>query len=218
MIAPPPLATPATPATNAALIQSMLRDCARVEADRAKPPPATVRARLERLEYFDQAGREALSRLVGAKLEGADVQALQRASAVMFAKDLADQAELKTMIPRTGWFTRKAYGRKAALGAWLVVDHAVNDPALMRDVVARLKPLAVARGFEGTQYAIMSDRIALTFDHRKQRYGTQVECRAGAWRPADLETPAGVDARRRAVGFTETEAEYLKTFADDPCS
>ena len=198
-------------------IAAMLKACTAVQAARADDAPLAVRPRLERLVDRDQAGREQLAQLAGVELASAEKEALSAATACMSAKEVANQAELKAMLPPAGWFSQRAYGHTAALGAWLVADHAVNDPALMRTAATRLKPLAVRGGFEGRAYAIMSDRIAIVFDHTPQRYGTQVACRAGAWRAAELlADPAHLDRRRRAVGLGQTEAAYLAGFSD-PC-
>ena len=56
------------------------------------------------------------------------------------------------------------------------------------------------------------------FDHKPQRYGSQVVCKAGVWQPRDLEDPDHVDQRRKAVGLPETEAAYLKYFAGRACN
>jgi len=77
----------------------------------------------------------------------------------------------------------------------------------------------VAKGeADGGQYALMYDRVALDFDNRPQRYGTQVWCRDGGWKPREVEDPAHLDERRNAVGLKKSEAEYLKLFSDTPCS
>ena len=189
---------------------------ARARAEQARLPATTVRERLERLLVLDQAGRDSFSRLDFATTNADEQRAAQDAAREIAAQDLADQTQLKSMIPPKGWFTRQLYGKKAVLAAWLVVQHAVNDPDLMRSVLTRLRPLAAHGAFEGSQYAIMYDRIALMLDHRPQRYGSQVVCRKGAWRADNLEAPAQVDSRRRAVGLKVSEAQYLKTF-DEPC-
>lgn len=211
MISPAAAAPPASDQ-----IAAMLSACTAMQAARAADGPA-LRVRLERLVDRDQAGREQLAQLAGAQLDAAGKRALSVAMACMSSKERADQAELKAMLPRTGWFTQRAYGHKAALGAWLVADHAVNDPAFLRTVTARLKPLALRGGFEGRAYAIMSDRIAIMFDHRPQSYGTQLACRGGAWHAAEpLADPARLNERRRSVGLKQTEAAYLAGFSD-PC-
>lgn len=122
------------------------------------------------------------------------------------------------MIPAAGWFTKDVYGDKGAEAAFLIVQHAVNDVGLMRTTLARLEPLSRQDPFYGRQYALMYDRIALEIDHKPQRYGSQVTCKAGKWRIMELEDPAHVDARRKAVGLEDTEADYLKGFGDGPCS
>ncbi len=208
---PPP--RPEIAAFNAAVHEAY----GMVRTRQAKSPPANTKDRLERMADLDQAGREALSRLDLDHVSESDRRAAQPGFAEIGRQDLKNQAQLKAMMSSSGWFTRRKYGRKAALGAWLVADHAVNDPALMRTVLARLRPLARAGGFEGRQHAILYDRIAVMFDHRPQRYGTQVECRSGEWRPLPVEDPARLDDRRRTAGFREGKAVYLKTFALEPC-
>ena len=121
------------------------------------------------------------------------------------------------MTPPSGWFDRELYGDKAASAAFLIVQHATNDPQLMRDTLAKLEPLARQRKIDGGQYALMYDRVALEFEHKPQRYGSQVSCTAGSWRADDVEDPARLDERRRAVGLKQTEAEYLALFKARPC-
>ena len=43
---------------------------------------------------------------------------------------------------------------------------------------------------------MLYDRVAMTFDKKPQRYGTQVNCVDGRWQPTDLEAPDAVNARR----------------------
>ena len=210
-----PPAAHVAPAVTA-FVTAVHQAYAKVRAAQAKAPARTDRQRLERLLELDQAGREPLAQLDSDHMTKADRRAAQPALAEIAAQDLADREQLKAMIPRSGWFTRKVYGRKAALAAWLVAEHAPDDPALIRLTLARLKPSAASGGFEGREYAIMYDRVAVMLDHRPQRYGTQVTCQGGAWRAVDVEDAARLDQRRRAAGFAETEAEYLKGFSD-PC-
>lgn len=207
-------AAPLSPQATA-LIAPVHAAYARVEAEQARLPPATTdRQKLERMGQIDQAGRQAEAKIDLSVLPAAERQAAERAIwTEIDAHDLADQAALKPMIARLppgGWFTRAAYGEAASEAAFLIVQHAVNDPALMRDTLVRLEPLASRGEIDGGDYALMYDRVAQQFEHKPQRYGSQLSCKDGRWQALDLEDPAHVDARRKAVGLKLTEAEYLK--------
>ena len=192
---------------------------ARVAAAQAALPLAkTDRERLERLLDEDQAGRGALERVDLHVLSEPERRAATDAMwREILTHDLTDQEALKAMMPTRGWFKRSDYGAKAATAAFLIVQHAVNDPALMRDVLARMKPLVASGEASGQDYALLYDRISLTFDHKRQLYGSQVQCRDGAWVAYDLADPARVDARRKAMGFDEDEAAYLAHFDNKEC-
>ena len=200
-----------TPASKA-FIAPVHAAYARVEAEQTALPPARSDAeRLERLYDLDQSARGPLEAL-GFQTLPAD----QRAAAMdavgreVMAHDLADQAAVRRLIPAQGWFARSVYGEKASKAAFLIVQHATNDPALMRSVLPKLRRMWRQGEVDSWQYAYLYDRIALTFDHKPQRYGTQVNCVDGAWRPASLEDPAHVDRRRRAIGLNQSESDYLQ--------
>ena len=191
----------------------------RIAVDQARRAPATTdRERLERLWDLDQAARQAQSTIDLAKLPAPEREAAEAVVASeIAAHDAADQLALKAMTPKTGWFLPQVYGDKAASAAFLIVQHATNDPQLMRDTLAKLEPLTRAGKIDGGQYALMYDRVALEFDHKPQRYGSQVSCTAGRWRADDVEDAPRLDERRRAVGLKQTEAQYLALFKAMPC-
>jgi hypothetical protein len=213
--APPP----ALSAQAQALIAPVHAAFAKVEADQAKlPSPRNDRERLERMYDPDQVGRVAISDIDFSVLpEGERERARTTAWDEINAHDLADQRVLKAILKRDGWITIPRYGKKASSVAFLIVQHAVNDPALMRHTLKLLGPLAAKGQVNGGDYALLFDRMALEFDNKPQRYGSQVRCDHGAWKPISLEDPEHVDERRRAVGMKWTEAEYLKLFQDQPC-
>jgi hypothetical protein len=214
--------TASPPALKAALdLTQPVHDAfARIEAEQAKLPPATSdRERLERMFDTDQAGR-----LAGQGIDLAQLPKVQQPAAEMMIwddeinpHDLADQKALKAMMPATGWFTRSKYGGKASSAAFLIVQHAVKDPDLMRDALKRMTPLVGTGEIDDAQYALLYDRVSLQFDHRPQRYGSQVVCRDGRWQPDTMEDPDHVDRRRKAMGMVQSEAEYLKYFETMPC-
>lgn len=212
--------TPSAPAMaeGLALIRPLLDAYGRVEAEQAKLPPATTdRERLERMGAIDQAGRSII-----VKLDYATIPAFQRQPArtaeaeEMKRYDLQNQTALKAMLPKTGWFLKSQYGRDATNAAFLIVQHAMNDPDLMRLALDRMAPLIGTGEINDQQYALLYDRITLYIDHKPQRYGSQVICQAGKWVPDKTEAPEQLDARRKTVGLPG-EDEYLKLFADHAC-
>ena len=210
-----PQLSPASQAVVAPVHEAFVK----AEAEQAKLPPArTDSEQLERMLDLDQAGRKVFVQIDFSKLPK-DEQLLAQSVAWRDIKthDLADQKALKAMMPVESWFTQPQYSPKAITAAFLIVQHAVNDPDLMRDVLKRMEPLVKAGWADGPSYGLLYDRVSLQFDHKPQRYGSQVQCKAGQWQPNDLEDPAHVDERRKAMGYVETEAEYLKHFTDNPC-
>jgi hypothetical protein len=188
----------------------------KVEAAQAKLPPArTTSEKLERMLDLDQAGRLAVSDVDFTKLPEDQRQGAE--SSEITRHDLADQAELKTLIPPEGWFRKSVYGEKAAKAAFVIVQHAVNDRDFMRRTLAEIARLVPQGEADGGEYALMYDRITLEFDHKPQRFGSQVFCVQGAWAPKNVEDQTHLDQLRKAVGLKTTEAEYLKLFGDNAC-
>lgn len=139
--------------------------------------------------------------------------AFQAMWAPVRAVDKANQASLLRMLPPEGWFYASKYGPEAADAAFLIVQH--GDLDLWRRFVPVLEPLVAAGEVKGPAYALMFDRLARN-EGRPQRYGSQMTCKAGKFVVDTLEDPDRVDDRRKAMGFTETLAEYAKHFADYP--
>lgn len=203
-----------------ALIAPVHAAYVKVEADQAMlGPPKDDRDQLERLFDVDQAARLAVIRIDLSVLPPDQRRAASDAMwSEITAHDLADQKALEEIVARDGWITRTRFGPKASHAAFAIVQHAVNDPDLMRSTVALLEPLAAKGDVDGNDYARMYDRVALEFDHKPQRYGTQLECHGGVWTPRSLEDPEHVEERRRALGLKETEAELIKSRAGWACN
>ena len=212
-------ASPAALAEGLDLIAPIHSAFTKVVAAQAElPPAADDRERLERLEDLDQAGREVLIRLDFSTLPREQQLAARSAAwSEINQHDLDNQAALERMIPKDGWFNKSKYGAKASKAAFHIVQHATNNPGLMRLALSRMEPLVASGEVDGSSYALLYDRVSLIFDHKPQRYGSQVLCQAGVWVPQNLEDPAHVDERRNAVGLKQTESDYLKSFADQPC-
>ena len=110
-------------------------------------------------------------------------------------------ARLTEVIEQHGWPGRGLVGDDGAQAAWLVLQHAIGHPDLLRRGLVLLQE-AVARGeVPAVEAAMLEDRIAF-FEGRPQRYGTQYDWdERGELAPWTIEDEAGVDERRRAVGL-----------------
>jgi hypothetical protein len=209
------LAADALSPEAAALIAPVPAAYASVEATQAKWPPATTaKEKLERMYDLDQAGRAAMGAVDLSSLPKPEqLKAANAMNREVERHDLANQQTLKQLIPPEGWFKVSTEGDKGSLSAFLIVQHASNDPQLMRDTLPKLKSALDEGEASGQWYAMMFDRVAVEFDHKPQRYGTQLRCVQGAWKLDKTEEPAKLDARRKEIGLKETEAQYLKHFS-----
>ncbi len=122
--------------------------------------------------------------------------------------DASHVARLKALLEGRGWFRLSEVGDPAASAAFLIVQHS-GDLPLMERVLRDMEALP-REEVDGQDYALLYDRTAL-MQGRPQRYGTQGSTCTADGRfavPADLESPAGVDSRRAAVGLMPI-AQYL---------
>ncbi|MFC3711293.1 DUF6624 domain-containing protein [Sphingoaurantiacus capsulatus] len=173
-----------------------------VAAARARPVPVLASAlerELWRRTAVDRAAREAL--LAGLAATPADTR--DAVSAALWAEvrpiDRDNSDYLRSVMPARGWFSAREHGRFVPGWAWLIVQHS-RDPALRREVLARIEPLWMRGEIPGSRYALLHDRVALE-GGRPQRYGMQIVCRDGRAVPAAVENPAGLDRRRAALGL-----------------
>ena len=117
----------------------------------------------------------------------------------------AHAERLGRILESLGWPGVSQVGREGAEAAWLIVQHAIAQPAFQRRALELLHA-AVERGDAAAlKAAMLEDRIR-TFEGGLQRYGTQFDWdAAGQLSPLPIEDPAGVDVRRRQVGLGSLE-------------
>lgn len=188
------------------------------ERDRqaALPAPADMTERFLRMYRLDQQSRAALNKV---DLSGLSPEDRQVAERVMWdaigVLDNENQTALLEMLPPEGWFYKSVYGEGPANTAFLIIQHSNVD--LWRRFVPVLEPLVATGEVDGQDYGLMYDRLAIN-EGRPQRYGSQMICKAGRFviDYGNLEDPANADARRAAMGFHQTLAEYETNFADYP--
>jgi hypothetical protein len=132
-------------------------------------------------------------------------------------------ASLEAIIDKWGWPGKSLVGDEGAKAAWIVLQHAIADPALQRRCLPLLKAAADAGEIPARQAAYLEDRICC-FEGRPQRYGTQLDWDAsGLLSPLPLADPDGVDSLRESVGLgplsdrvTEARAEAAREGAKAP--
>ena len=119
----------------------------------------------------------------------------------MAALHRRNAGRLAVILDAHGWPGVGLVGAEAEEAAWLVAQHAIGDPALMRRALTLLEAAAVAGDAPVAQPAFLTDRIR-TLEGRPQLYGTQFDWdAAGELSPLPLDDPPGVDERRRRVGL-----------------
>jgi hypothetical protein len=117
---------------------------------------------------------------------------------------------LHDILEEHGWPGRSLVGSDGAAAAWLILQHAILDPALMRRALPLVQRAADAGECHPAHAALLIDRIR-TFEGRPQVYGTQFDWDAsGELSPLPIEDAGGVDARRRRVGLGPLEEQRVR--------
>lgn len=127
--------------------------------------------------------------------------------------DAESTAYLKQMIDEIGWPTFEMVGKEAARAAWLLAQHADNDPELQATVLELMEPLVKRGQAFPANFALLTDRVRLA-QGRPQIYGTQFQSDAeGVLRPKATEAWQTVDQRRAEMELPPM-AEYAKEIAE----
>lgn len=123
--------------------------------------------------------------------------------------DAEATAFVKERLEQTGWpLSGDPQARRAA---WLIVQHSDSDPAFQASALKRLEAQMGAGTVNPRDFAYLYDRVHLRAEGR-QRYGTQMICKAGIMEPAPIDDPALLETRRRQVGLSPM-SEYRLKFA-----
>jgi hypothetical protein len=132
----------------------------------------------------------------------------------MVAIDVQDTADMKALLNIYGWIKISIFGEVADNQAWLIIQHADQDPGFQKEVLTTLESLWPAKETNSRNYAYLYDRVAASWSdptkRQPQRYGTQGQCQApGDWQPLPLESLTHLDEWRKEVGLPSF-AEYKK--------
>jgi hypothetical protein len=127
--------------------------------------------------------------------------------------DRENLAWLKGVVEKHGWPGRSVVGPDGAQGAFLIAQHATSDLDFMAKCLESLRAAYKAGDAEGQWVALMTDRLLILKDKKKQLYGTQLTSKDGRLVPQPIEDEANVDARRKELGMPPL-GEYLKMVND----
>jgi hypothetical protein len=131
----------------------------------------------------------------------------------MHAIDKDNLVWFKGVVRKKGWPGKAMVGRDGAQGAFLIAQHAVTDLEFMAECRKLLVAAHQAGDAEGEWVALLTDRLLILKDKKKQLYGSQLETRGGKLVPQPIEDENRVDERRKAMGMPPL-ADYLKMVND----
>jgi hypothetical protein len=138
---------------------------------------------------------------------GADAILGIRLGSAMGEVDHVNTEWLKAIVARHGWPGISQVGMAAAANAWVLVQHADADPAFQLKALRLIEPMLAKGDVDKSNYALLYDRVMVN-TAGKQRYGTQMTCRAGKLVPRPIEDEAGLAKRRSEMGL-QPMADYL---------
>jgi hypothetical protein len=108
---------------------------------------------------------------------------------------------LGEVIELHGWPGRTLVGDRGARAAWLILQHAIAFPQLMRSGLELMREAAARREASAAEVAVLEDRIRV-LEGRPQMYGTQYDWDDhGEMSPLPIEDAGKVDERRLAIGL-----------------
>jgi len=130
-----------------------------------------------------------------------------RDPAVMLDVDAENLPWLKRLVGEVGWPGKSLVGEDGANAAWLLVQHADQDPAFQRQCLDLLTEAADRAEATSRQVAYLTDRVLLR-EGKPQEFGTQATGQGELWVARRLRDPERVDERREQVGLGPLQ-EYL---------
>ena len=150
--------------------------------------------------HRDQAVRDSVFGK-GTDLDSSAVRLMQQV-------DIDNTTWLKELVAREGWPTRAKVGAEAANSAFLILQHAVHDPAFQRMMLDTISQAYQRGDVDGQSYALLYDRVTVQ-SGGKQRYGSQAQIRNGRVVFDPIEDSTKVDSLRVSVGLPPL-AEYRR--------
>lgn len=124
-------------------------------------------------------------------------QAFRRRMHEEMEAERARTARIRALVEAHGWPGSSLVGEDGASAAWLLVQHADEDPDFQERALELMRAAADAGEADQSELAFLVDRVCVARG-RPQVYGTQFRPDGG---PQPVEDPERLDERRAAVGL-----------------
>ena len=125
---------------------------------------------------------------------------------------------LAAVLAARGWPGRNLVGEDGAEAAWLLAQHADQDPVQQRRFLDAMRLAVSEKEASAAHLAYLEDRVRVHAG-QPQLYGTQFTEAGGTMEPHPIEDPDRLDERRAQVGlppFADYEALMRATQQDRP--
>ncbi|WP_019464308.1 DUF6624 domain-containing protein [Dyella japonica] len=172
-----------------------------------------LRAELHRRVDRDQQARDAWV-AAGLRVDSREAEATRQV-------DAANTAWFKGVFVHAGFPTPAQVGMQGVTDAWLLVQHADQDPAFQSLVLDAMEPRVHDGSIRPSDYAMLVDRVRLSRG-RPQLYGSQFAgdaAKPGEMHVSPVEDPAHLDERRASMGLMpmhDYECALRATYAVNP--
>ena len=114
---------------------------------------------------------------------------------------------LNEIIDEIGYPTVNKVGKEASEASWLVIQHAIGQPAFMKKCLLLLENAVNECIANPIDLAHLKDRI-LVFQDRPQYYGTQYDWdENGELSPNTMDDIVKVNERRKSIGLNSIEEQ-----------
>lgn len=165
---------------------------------------ATVRDELLRRVKGDQALRDTAFAFFQNGGRGPDSTMVMR----LQAQDSVNGAWLKDLLRRYEWPGTTAVGREASQAAFLLLQHARNDPAFQSATLPLIEAAYRRGDADGQDLALLTDEV-LRDAKRPQRYGSKAQIVNGALVFDPIEDSIHLDERRSKLGLVPFKVYVL---------
>ena len=125
------------------------------------------------------------------------------------AIDAANLVWLRRLISEKGFPTAARVGNQGVHLAWILVQHADEDPKLQSELLPVLEQRFAAGELPANDLARFTDRV-LVASGKPQRYGTQFDWFAGDFKLPEANRLAEIDAERNRLSLMPL-ADYVCT-------
>ncbi|SFW67394.1 DUF6624 domain-containing protein [Chitinophaga sancti] len=124
---------------------------------------------------------------------------------------------LSGIIDAIGYPTIDKVGSEANEATWLIIQHSIEQPALMKKCAELLETAVKENKADPKNLAYLTDRIAV-FEGKQQLYGTQFDWDAnGNLSPNHFDDLIKVNERRNLIGLNtlQEQTEFIRRQAED---